>query len=376
MSSLLYIAHPTVHLDHLAAPWIHVQGTLSGMKQLGVTAELLSTPRLVESFQASGPASRLSRGFARIRLLFGIVSASFSNRCLFIRHYHDIAPVYPVLRALGRPFAVEVNATLREEPHGLRRFPTWLLRLSEWLELRALKAAPRVVAVSGVLRARLVERGISEERVAVVHNGCDPGLTEERTRETATGVDHQGIVFIGNFKPWHRADLLIEAYSRIDRHIAPDLILVGSGDTRDHEELAESLGVRQKVRFLGRRERSEVMRIASSASVLVLPNTEDYGSPVKVFEYLGSGRPTVLPDLPNIREIVTSGEHALLFTPGDPDHLAASIEILLRDGALASRIAASARRLALTSYSWRSNAERIVRFLRAEPCLLPEVSGD
>ncbi|MBD3368626.1 MAG: glycosyltransferase [Candidatus Eisenbacteria bacterium] len=376
MPSLLYIAHPTVHLDHLAAPWVHVQGTLSGMRSLGLRAELLGTPKLVERFRHPGLGSAPARGFARVCLFFDILRASFGGHCVYIRHYHDIAPVYPVLRMLGRRYAVEVNATLREEPHGLRGLPTWLLRLSEWLEIRALGAVPAIVTVSGVLRSRLVQRGLRGENITVSHNGYDPELTENREGAAVDVEKGGGIVFIGNFKPWHRVDLLIEAYSKVDRSIASDLVLVGGGDTRAHEELAQSLGVRSAVRFLGRKDRAEVARIAAAAAVLVLPNTEDYGSPVKVFEYLGSGSPTVLPDLPNIREIVTSGEHALLFTPSDSEHLAASIEILLRDQELASRIAKSGRRLASASFSWRSNAERIIQFLRSEACLLPEVSDD
>ena len=376
MAALLYVAHPTVHLDHLAAPWIHVRGTLDGMSELGMDADLLRFPSLVERFRASGGGllGSLSKGIARARLVSVIVSASSNDHCLYIRHYHDIAPAYPLLRMLGRPFAVEVNATLAEEAHGLTGAPHWLSALAGGLETTALKMAPRVVAVSGVLRNRLVQRGLSAERVGVAHNGHDP--VPAAADPCAVGAPAGGVLFVGNFKPWHRAGLLLEAYARLDASIAPPLVLVGSGDTSDLERQSEGLGIASRTEFLGRKERSEVAKLVARASILVLPSTEDYGSPVKVFEYLGAGRPTVLPDLPNIREVVTPGEHAMLFPPGDVDRLAATLELLLRDRDRAERIGAEGRRLASSQFTWRSNAEHILDILRADPSVLREVPGD
>ena len=67
-----------------------------------------------------------------------------------------------------------------------------------------------------------------------------------------------------------------------------------------------------------------------SADVLVLPNkkgekiSERYTSPLKLFEYMASGRPMIVSDLSSLREIV-SAETAMFVEPNDPQALVSGI---------------------------------------------------
>ena len=64
-----------------------------------------------------------------------------------------------------------------------------------------------------------------------------------------------------------------------------------------------------------------------SADILVIPNkqgdkaSEEYTSPLKLFEYMASHRPIISSDLPSLREILTEKE-ALFFKPDSPGDLA------------------------------------------------------
>jgi glycosyltransferase involved in cell wall biosynthesis len=117
------------------------------------------------------------------------------------------------------------------------------------------------------------------------------------------------------------------------------------------------------VTFTGLVEPARVPELLARADVLVLPNPASaistrYTSPLKLFEYMAAGRPIVSSDLPSIREILRDNVNALLVAPGDPMALASAIDRLLRDPALAARLARTALD-EVPSYSWPRRAERL-----------------
>jgi glycosyltransferase involved in cell wall biosynthesis len=356
---IVLVVHPTLSADIYAAPWIHVAGTASGMRELGRRVVIDDMRGVKWAFELSKDKliGRAARGFSRMIIpLVILVTAVRRRRFLYIRHYHDLAPAYPLLRMARRPFAVEVNATLREEHHGLAGAPAGILRLAESLEMAMLRSAPRVVTVSEVLRSRLVERGLARECASVVHNAS----SVETSEPGGASEFGEGILYVGNFKPWHRVDLLLRAYAMlVDEHPC-ELTLVGSGDVGVLRELAQDMGIADSTRFLGAHNREDVMRLMRCSAVLVLPNTEEYGSPLKMFEYLASGRPVVLPDLPNIREVVVSGEHAILFRRGDPTALAGAMRAVLTDPISGNEMGRRARQLVREHYTWTHNARGVL----------------
>ncbi|MFH1689425.1 MAG: glycosyltransferase family 4 protein [Candidatus Eisenbacteria bacterium] len=370
---LCMVPHPSLTLDELAGPWIHLAGTEGAIRSLGyrvvlarygVLERLLQCERLL----VIGPAARVASEL----LLPWVVAASCLRTDLvpYIRHYHDMTPAYFLLRLVRRPFVVEVNATLYEEPHRFSRSPAWLLRLARRLETTALKKADVLIAVSGVLRERMLERGFDPSRVVAVHNGieCDVHDVPAVDQETS------GIVYVGHFKSWHRVELLLDAYGEIAEWTDERLLLVGEGDSEALRTRATSLGVADRIAFLGRRSRGEVGELMRRARVLVLPNTADYGSPLKLFEYLASGRPAVLPDLPNIREVVVDREHAFLFAPGDRHALASCINRLIADPAEGDEVGRRGRELVCREYTWRASAARTIHGISEHIPLTPENS--
>ena len=74
------------------------------------------------------------------------------------------------------------------------------------------------------------------------------------------------------------------------------------------------------------------------------------------------GRPIVAADLPSIREVLHHEVDALLVPPGDHEAMAAAVERLLADPALAARLATAAL-AAVPAYSWDRRAERLEMFL-------------
>jgi glycosyltransferase involved in cell wall biosynthesis len=122
-----------------------------------------------------------------------------------------------------------------------------------------------------------------------------------------------------------------------------------------------------RIRVIGHRPYHEVPLYLAAADVLVLPNSgqsamsRHYTSPLKLFEYMASGRPIVASDLPSFREILDE-QAAVLVPSDDANALANRINAVLEDACLATRLGDRARELA-QAYAWTARANRIVGFL-------------
>ncbi|MCH7760957.1 glycosyltransferase family 4 protein, partial [candidate division TA06 bacterium] len=79
------------------------------------------------------------------------------------------------------------------------------------------------------------------------------------------------------------------------------------------------------------------------------------------FEYGAMGKPVISSDLPVIRELLRHNETAILFRPGDAGSLADAILYLINNPDIAQKIGKQLRIHILKEYTWRRNAERIMK---------------
>jgi glycosyltransferase involved in cell wall biosynthesis len=126
------------------------------------------------------------------------------------------------------------------------------------------------------------------------------------------------------------------------------------------------------VRFVPHLAPSRIPGVVAAASALVLPSSgataigRIYTSPMKLFEYMASGRPIVASDLPSLREVLAHEHNALLAPADDAEALAAALRRLLADPVLSSRLAD--RALAdVEHYTWRGRTAGILNFLGGLP---------
>ena len=89
-------------------------------------------------------------------------------------------------------------------------------------------------------------------------------------------------------------------------------------------------------------------------------DTSRWMSPMKVFEYLASGRPIVISDLPVLREVLRPDVDALMVPPEDPDALIAALERLRADPELGARLAGSALERVRSEFTWEIRARSIL----------------
>jgi glycosyltransferase involved in cell wall biosynthesis len=204
--------------------------------------------------------------------------------------------------------------------------------------------------------------------VTVVPNGIDPDrfmLDFDRERQkTVLGLGGKIVVgFTGFIRDWHGLERVIDWLSESDSGALVQLVVIGDGPARSAlEQYAASRRVQDQVLFTGLVERSDIPLMVSAFDIALQPGVTAYASPLKIMEYMALGCAIVAPRQPNIEEILTDGETALLFDPESPKSMRDCIERLCADRDLRLRLASASRAMILElNLTWDSNAQRLER---------------
>jgi glycosyltransferase involved in cell wall biosynthesis len=153
----------------------------------------------------------------------------------------------------------------------------------------------------------------------------------------------------------------------------PDVLFAAvGGSSRDMAEYAKEvaqLGLSAQVKFEGYGPQPRLSLYQKAADILLMPlpktpqQRNSNMSPVKMFEYMASGRPIIASDLPTIREVLNE-KNAVIIPPGDSKALAGAIRALLAEPQRGHMLAAKARE-EVSAYSWDERAKKVLSFMSA-----------
>lgn len=205
-------------------------------------------------------------------------------------------------------------------------------RWSRSLESAAYRKARHIVAVTGGIHARLLERGIAGSKVTVIPNGADtelfrPAPRDPKLRESV-GIPHDAFVAIyaGLHGLAHGLETVLEAARLLGRESGIWFLMVGEGPEKSSlERLATELGLRN-VRFHDAVPEEELAAWIRSADVGIDTRRDlpiSAGTlPVKMFSYLACGRPVLLAGRGEARELVSAAQVGVCVDPENPTALA------------------------------------------------------
>ena len=367
----------------LAVEGVHIRGIVNGLRRLGHTVDVVAPPGVsLEDRGAAGTAAPSSRwrflSQAAPEMLFESAEVAYNGYAYpmlsghllrkeyrFVYERYALFSVAGVLAAqqYGVPLLLEINDSALVPRIRPLRWKSAARRVEQFVWQRA----DALFTVSDVFRDQIVGAGVAIERVHVMPNAVDEerfaALPDARALRASLGLGSQLVVgYIGALNHWRRLDLLLDAFAALaERHPHACLLLVGDGPDRAALlERARALGLSARVHWVGQVAHTAVLDHLCVCDVAVLPHSNDYGSPMKLFEYMAAGLPVVAPALAPIAQVVDQGE-ALLFTPLDGDGLRSALDRLLQDGDERRRIGARAREKVLQHYVWRRHVEKIVR---------------
>lgn len=294
-------------------------------------------------------------------------SAVLAHRpdCLYER-YNLFQPAGVWLKKrFGLPMLLEVNAPVFEERSKYGGIS--LRALARWSERYVWRGADFVLPVTAVLAERVRAAGVSAARIAVIPNGINPehfgrALPVDEAK-AKLGLEHRLVLgFTGFIRDWHGLDRVVDFVADRGADSGLHLLVVGDGPARESlQAQAKRRGIADRVTFTGIIERERVPAHVAAFDVALQPSVVPYASPLKLFEYLAMGRAIVAPASPNIMEVLSDGENAVLFDPDRTDGMVRALDRVCGDGELRRRIAEGARNtIAERGLTWDHNAERVI----------------
>lgn len=374
----------------LNEPWgcgVHAHGLITGWRSAGhevlcLPASLLSDEvRLdttVRSLSWLAPVARGPLHDARARLR-SIANASrltalareFEPDLLVTRRAGYDYCLDAFLRQSALPYVAEVNAVIFDEVRQLSRQK--VLPWERCREVTYLRRAAGAVCVTDELRARLSTLGVPKTRSTVLPNGVDLELFAPDTPADADTLEwsrrfDRVYCYSGVLPPTHdTAGLIQAAASMAESHAGLAFLFVGP-TCEDLRKMPTWHSVLDScVRCTGRVPHRLVPGHLAAADIFWASFRNDYGSPLKLYEYMAMGKPVVLAGAGQATEVIHESRCGSEVPRGATDRLEASaIELgSLSDHELAT-MGAYGRSWVVEGHSWTTVADR---FANAARCM-------
>lgn len=237
---------------------------------------------------------------------------------------------------------------------------------------RRLVNAPTFVGltlVSEALRQDLVAQGLAPLRapICVAHDAATPPDYVD-CRRPLHAVPR--ISYVGSIYPGRGIELILQLAARMPHCEFP--IYGGSEGEVAHWR---QLGVPTNLTFYGFVPPSALKDLYQTFDVVLMPyprvgvqiasgqDNSRWCSPMKMFEYMGSGTAIVSSDLPVLGEVLVNEHNALIAAAADPEAWQRAVQRLLEDATLRQRLAAQALADLRANHTWRGRAQYVLTSL-------------
>ena len=252
---------------------------------------------------------------------------------------------------------VPVRIASRRETGGMRTAAQMQIQRAVY------RLAHQIIANSDSVRRKLIDEGVKDERITIVHSGLNPARVMVRDNvsrdELLRGLGVNGaqdlpkhlVTIVANMR--HQVKdypMFLRAAQRISKAV-PEVgfLLAGEGELQGSiKQLATELEISGNTFFLGRCQ--DIAPLLSVSDVCVLSSKAE-GFSNSILEYMAAGRPVVATDVGGAREAIVEGETGYLVPSGNDELMAERIVSLLRDPAKARSMGEQGRRVVEDKFS-------------------------
>lgn len=293
---------------------------------------------------------------------------------LYERHAYFMFMGVLLGKWLGRPVVLEVN-----ELAGFKRARGLIMeRLARRIDAWVFSRANHILCVSRVLADEAQRRGANGEGVHVLPNAIEPnrfrGSGPREALRARLGLEGSIVIgHVGLFYRWDRLDALIEVVNSLrDRHPEIKVLLVGDGPEMENlKQIVTRLGMESAVILPGPVPRDDVPAYIDAMDICVLPDSNAFGSPIALFEFMAMGKPCVVPDLGPMRDVIDDNVTGIMFPHADYGALAKALLRCVEDSALRIQVGSRARQIVFQRHTWAANARFVVQLASGESSVKP-----
>ncbi|RJQ24532.1 glycosyltransferase WbuB [Candidatus Parcubacteria bacterium] len=377
------------------AEGVHIAGIVNGFRALGHNVRLVS-PTNADPTAKTSEETRTDRPTRVITVLLhklaDILPQPFFEIMEFLYNFfaiiklwkninnNDVDFIYEryaffnlagvlVAKRKKIPLILEVN-----ELSGHKRIRgQFFVRLCSVIEKYILCRSVLVVTVSDFLN-RIVSSKIDPQKtnVITIPNGVPKAWLERKIsldevinlRKKYNLHGKKVICFVGGLEHWHNFDLLLQAVKTTQDSISGVVMMfIGDGPLKNFiQNRSRALALQpDSVLFVGKVPHFDVPAYLKMADIAVIPETNDFRSPIKMYEYMAMGLPVVAPKKPAIETAITHKVDGILFEPKNVQSLAYALLQCLSKDELAKKLGQNALQRVLNNFTWEKHAEHILQ---------------
>jgi glycosyltransferase involved in cell wall biosynthesis len=196
------------------------------------------------------------------------------------------------------------------------------------------------VTVADTIRDSMIQNGMPPEKVIKLHNGFNhlfmvrnPTAAEDWRKHLLASGSHHLVVYAGGLYPFKGVDMLIDVAKEL-----PEIqwVIAGGNESQvtAYQQLAKEKQV-NNINFLGHLPQNQLASLLQAADILAHPhcltNAATFTSPLKFFDYLASGTPIVVTEIPSMIEFKSANIIANWCQPDRPDLFVATIKKTLEN---------------------------------------------
>ncbi|MCL7488545.1 MAG: glycosyltransferase family 4 protein [Desulfobulbaceae bacterium] len=280
---------------------------------------------------------------------------------------HGVEEAGIIAVLLGRLAGCKAIFEKHSDPVSYREgiVKNFLLQIYAGVEKLTVRFADAVIGTGPGLVSQVRDMGTN---TPVFHIFDIPSSLVEPEPENVAGIREQLktnenevlVTFVGSFAVYQGIDLLMDAIPLVVRECSQARFIIIGGTAREIEQRKNTLqaqGAGNFVTFLGKIAPDILPDYLAASDILLSPRTSGVNTPLKLLDYLKTGRPIVATDVQANRLILD--ENSAVFAGPEPHPLAAAIVSLVPDADKRNVLGGNGRKLHETKYNFQEFTKRL-----------------
>ncbi|WP_206483081.1 glycosyltransferase family 4 protein [Thalassotalea sp. G2M2-11] len=379
------------------AEGVHIRGVTKGLRELGHNVSILSlpgaepeqqeenkTPKNQQTQSQNGVLAFLANltkytpefVFELIEIMFNFISIFRLRKAVADAKADMIYERYSLFlfasvwwaKKHNIPIVLEINDS--SLVHRVRKL--FFVSLARKFERWIFKNATGLVFISSEFK-QIAEQEHGEIAPCVVSpNAADLDafvINEDKAQKLRIklNIDDKVVIgYVGAFVHWHGIDWFVDLISEQLKNF-PNIVLLLIGDGVSYEPIKQRIkqaDIEEQVILTGRVAHHEVSTYLSAMDFGILPDSNNYGSPMKLFEFMAMGKGMVAPNFTPIAEVVKDDETSWLFPANDRQACIDKTLAVAKDTQAQKKVGTNARAYIENERQWKHNAQQLLSLVK------------